>query len=477
LESKAMTTLRPAAVAGTFYPADAQDLRDALAGHLASASLFAAAEAERPPKLLVVPHAGYIYSGDVAARAYAPLARWRGHVTRVVLLGPVHRVPVRGLAAPTVSAFQTPLGRVPLDRVALASLDDLRQVVWTDLPHAPEHSLEVQLPFLQTVLGDGFTLVPLAVGQARPSEVAEVLERLWGGDETLIVISSDLSHFLPYAEAQARDQATVQRILRFATDLEGTEACGAAPLNGALLAAHRHGLAPRLLGMRNSADIAGGDPRRVVGYGAIAFDAVAGPSSVATDAVLGHALVTAARQAIAGGLGLAHDAPPATGDHPALYRLGATFVTLHGAGGQLRGCVGRLEATRALGEDVRANALAAAFADRRFAPLRADEWPGLRVEVSLLDAPEPLGVRHEAEALAALRPGIDGVIFEWRGARATLLPQVWAQCPEPAQFLTALKRKAGLPADFWALDVRLSRYQVRCFGDAAACDDTDEITS
>src|SRR5450755_808265 len=290
-----MTAIRPAAVAGTFYPVEPQDLRDALAGHLASASVSVAAEADRPPKLLVAPHAGYVYSGDVAATAYAPLARWRGRITRVVVLGPVHRVPVRGLAAPTVSAFETPLGHVPLDPGALAPLDNLRQVVWTDLPHAQEHSLEVQLPFLQTVLGDSFTLVPLAVGHASPVEVAEVLERLWGGDETLIVISSDLSHYLPYAEAQARDRATVQRILHFATDLTGEEACGAAPLNGALLVARRRGMAPRLLGLRNSTDVAGmtrGDRDRVVGYGSIAFDGAARSVGDSDDGdALGRALV------------------------------------------------------------------------------------------------------------------------------------------------------------------------------------------
>ena len=461
-----MTAVRPAAVAGIFYPVDPQDLRGALAGHLASAS---ASVGDRPPKLLVAPHAGYVYSGDVAAMAYAPLARWRGRITRVVLLGPVHRVPVRGLAAPLVSAFETPLGRVPLDLGALASLDNLRQVVWTDLPHAQEHSLEVQLPFLQTVLGDGFTLVPLAVGQASPIEVAEVLERLWGGDETLIVISSDLSHYLPYAEAQTSDRATVQRILHFATDLKGEEACGASPLNGALLVARRHALAPRLLGLRNSADAAGmtrGDRDRVVGYGAIAFDHVAGPVGDGDDGdALGHALVATARLTIARSLGLPASLAGAMPDHPALRRPGSTFVTLHGTDGRLRGCVGRVEATRALGDDVRANARAAAFDDSRFEPLRVHEWPGLRVEVSLLDPAEPLSVRHEAEAVATLRPGVDGVIFEWRGARATLLPQAWQQLPNAAAFIAALKRKAGLAADFWSADVRLSRYRVRSFVD------------
>jgi AmmeMemoRadiSam system protein A len=321
------------------------------------------------------------------------------------------------------------------------------------------------------VIGNGFTLVPLAVGQASSAEVAEVLERLWGGDETLIVISSDLSHYLPYAEAQTRDRATAQRILHFATDLKGEEACGAAPLNGALLAARRHGLVPRLLGLRNSADAAGmtrGDRNRVVGYGAIAFDRA--PAPVGADDsddgdALGRALVTTARQTIAQALGLPAPLTDATPDHPALRRPGATFVTLHGADGRLRGCVGRLEATRALGDDVRANARAAAFDDSRFAPLRSHEWPGLRVEVSLLDPAEPLAARSEAEAVAELRPGIDGVIFEWRGVRATLLPQVWRQLPDAAGFIAALKRKAGLAADFWAADVRLSRYRVQRFVD------------
>jgi hypothetical protein len=465
-----MTAIRPAAVAGTFYPDEPHALREALGQHLAAAGQVAApARAdELPPKLLVVPHAGYVYSGDVAALAYAPLARWRGRITRVVLLGPVHRVPVRGLAAPTVDGFRTPLGLVPLDQEALATLDSLPQVLRSDLPHAQEHALEVQLPFLQAVLGDGFKLAPLAVGEASPEQVAEVLERLWGGDETLIVISSDLSHYLPYAQALASDRATVQRILGFATDLVGSEACGAAPLNGALLAARRHGLAPRLLGLRNSGHSAAGDRHRVVGYGAIAFDAEPPPATAGTDAALGRTLLAAARRAIADGLGLAADAAPQAGDHPDLQRPGATFVTLHDAEGRLRGCVGRLEASRTLGDDVRANADAAAFGDRRFAPLRAAEWPGLRLEVSLLDPAEPLAPCSEAQALATLRPGLDGVILDWRGSRATFLPQVWEQLPRPADFLAALKQKAGLAADFWAPDLRLARYRVRSFEEAAA---------
>ena len=177
--------------------------------------------------MLITPHAGYVYCGAIAAHAYAQLGRDREPgISRVVLLGPAHRVPVNGLAAPKVEAFDTPLGQVPLDVAALAGLDDLPQVIRDDRAHEREHSLEVQLPFLQTLLGR-FTLVPLVVGDADAEAVAQVLERLWGGDETLIVISSDLSHYLPYAQAQAIDRATAQRILRLDAGLAPHEACGA----------------------------------------------------------------------------------------------------------------------------------------------------------------------------------------------------------------------------------------------------------
>ncbi|MDO9283267.1 MAG: AmmeMemoRadiSam system protein B [Aquabacterium sp.] len=469
-----MTQTRPAAVAGSFYPGDPHALRAALAGHLARVTAPAASAASRAPKMLVVPHAGYVYSGDVAASAYALLAPLRDRIRRVVLLGPTHRVAVRGLAAPAAQAFDTPLGRVPIDQAALARIADLPQVVKSDRPHALEHSLEVQLPFLQAVLGSGFSLVPLAVGEASSQQVDEVLERLWGGDETLVLISSDLSHYLPYAEARARDRATVQRILGFASDLRGDEACGAMPLNGALRTARRHGLQPRLLDLRNSGDTAG-DRQRVVGYGAIAFEPAAAPNDSDTDtgteakaepaadpgnsgAALGQALLTGARAAIAEALGLR---APARVDHPRLRQPGASFVTLHDAHGDLRGCIGQLEAWRALGEDVHHNALAAAFGDRRFSPVTAAEVSHLHLEVSVLAPMQAMPASASPEEAAGrLQPGVDGVLLEWRGRRGTFLPQVWAQLPAPADFLRALRQKAGLPPDFWAADLQLWRYQV-----------------
>jgi AmmeMemoRadiSam system protein B len=265
-----MSSVRPAAVAGSFYPGDARTLARALDDLLATAPSPAG---HVLPKAVIAPHAGYIYSGLVAARAYAALAQGRGQIRRVILLGPVHRVPVRGLAAPgeQVTAFATPLGNVELDRDALDGIRCMPQVVASDAAHAYEHSLEVHLPFLQRVLGD-FKLVPLAVGDASAVEVAEVLDKLWGGAETLIVVSSDLSHFLDYASAREADDGTAKRVLALDATITHEQACGGTPINGLLLAARRRHLSAELLDLRNSGDTTG--PRdRVVGYASFAFSA------------------------------------------------------------------------------------------------------------------------------------------------------------------------------------------------------------
>lgn len=258
---------RPPAVAGHFYPRSGPSLKAEVEGLLAEAHR---SPGPRWPKAVIVPHAGYVYSGPVAARAYAALAPARGRVSRVVLLGPAHFVHLRGLAAPRAGAFATPLGKVPVERAALDLIADLPQVAIDDRPHVSEHSLEVQLPFLQTVLGS-FGLVPLAVGEASEAEVAEVLARLWDGPETLIVVSSDLSHYHGFAEAKRLDQSTAETIERFeGARLTAENACGYLPVAGLLLEAKRRRLAIERLDLRNSGETAG--PRHeVVGYGAWAL--------------------------------------------------------------------------------------------------------------------------------------------------------------------------------------------------------------
>jgi MEMO1 family protein len=261
------TTARPAALAGTFYPADPDELRATIAGFLAEAKPPAQNLPRVMPKAVIVPHAGYVYSGAVAATAYERLGSGADRIRRVVLLGPTHRVYVRGLAAPTAGHFATPLGNVAIDRAALESLKDLPQVIFSDEAHAMEHSLEVQLPFLQRIAPEA-ALVPLAVGDTSPRAVTEVLERFWDDPSTLIVISSDLSHFLSYDDAKRRDSATATNIEHFAGEnLTPEHACGFLPIAGLLTAAKRRGAQIERMDLRNSGDTAG--PRdRVVGYGA-----------------------------------------------------------------------------------------------------------------------------------------------------------------------------------------------------------------
>jgi len=256
-----MMTTREPAVAGSFYPADPLVLQTRLD------ELFADVSSEYPPpKAMIVPHAGYIYSGPVAASGYASLAPVAGQIKRVILLGPSHREAFSGLAAPTADAFRTPLGNIALDRESIDEVLLLPQVHTDDGAHLLEHSLEVHLPFLQRVLGT-FTLVPLLVGDASAEDVSEVIQLLWGGRETLLVISSDLSHYLDYESARARDAATSRAIESLAYEqIDYHDACGRNPIKGLLHYARNHDLKIRAIDLRNSGDTAG--PRdQVVGYG------------------------------------------------------------------------------------------------------------------------------------------------------------------------------------------------------------------
>lgn len=259
-------SLRKPAVAGMFYPGEAADLSTAVIDLLTEARRSAKPD-KTAPKALIVPHAGYVYSGPVAASAYSRIADVADRINRVVVLGPAHRLPFEGLALPGVDGFETPLGVVPLDADAVGQIAHLPQVSSLQSAHDGEHSLEVHLPFLQTLLGE-FSLVPLVVGRASAAQVAEIIELLWGGDETLIVISTDLSHYHDYETAKAMDAVTSEAIEALDEGKIGHEdACGRVPLSRLLVAARARGLTARTIDLRNSGDTAG--PRhQVVGYGA-----------------------------------------------------------------------------------------------------------------------------------------------------------------------------------------------------------------
>jgi hypothetical protein len=444
-----------------FYPASPEALRGRVRAFLDEAGPGDGLA----PKVLIVPHAGYVYSGSTAARGYALLRPVAGQVRRVVVIGPAHRVAVRGVAIPSVDRFETPLGPVDLDRAVLDGLATEPNVVRSDHAHAAEHALEVQLPFLQEVLG-AFTLVPLVVGDATPDEVAGVLERVWGGPETLIIVSSDLSHYLPYETARRVDAATLAQVLALGPELDHQQACGATPINALLHLARRRRLRPRLIAACSSGDTAG-DRDRVVGYASLTFTADDRDPSAAADeeglsdpserpAARGQMLLAHARHAIES---LFRAPGAALPDAPFLDEPGATFVTLR-LDGELRGCIGTLEAEHPLRHDVLRNARNAALRDPRFEPLSEKELAGLSIEVSLLSTPEPLSFADEEDLTRQVEARRHGLVLEYGRHRSTFLPQVWEQLPDARDFLRHLKAKAGLPPDFWSEGIRVSCYAV-----------------
>jgi AmmeMemoRadiSam system protein B len=411
-----MRDVRPAAVAGSFYPESPTRLAATgavLSRRRGGRRRRGAEGGDRTACRLRL-------FGPVAATAYARLASLRDTVTRVVLLGPTHRVPVRGLAVPQARAFATPLGEVCARRRRDSGRIRVTQVIADDDAHAAEHALEVQLPFLQSVLGT-FTLVPLAVGRATPDDVAAVLDGLWGGTETLIVVSSDLSHYHTYADAQRIDRDTADAILALSPNLDHEQACGAVPINGLLTCARRRGLEPVLLDLRNSGDTAG-DRLRVVGYASFAFYR---PWNATLTWARRCSPSRARRSAPSSVLAARRRRPT----HPFLRppRRSSRCAPASACAA----AIGSVEARRPLGEDVRANAIAAAFSDPRFPPMAAHECAATTIEVSLLGPSEALPCASEDEAVARLRPGIDGVMLHCDRHRAIFLPQVWQQFVRP----------------------------------------------
>ena len=446
--------VKPPNVAGMFYPGDGGVLRREVDAHLEQA------RAEGPaPKAVIAPHAGYRYSGSIAASAYARLKPRAQAIRRVVLLGPAHFHPFHGVAISSAESFQTPLGRVPVDTASVRRAQEFVCVRKLDRAFEREHSLEVHLPFLMRVL-PRFSLVPLLVGKASPVEIDALLESLWGGPETAMVISSDLSHYLDYETARRLDAETSAAIVALRHDDVGYEqACGRHAVNGLLHLAKRRGLEATALDVRNSGDTAG--PRdRVVGYGAFAFFE---PDFATLGLEARRRLLGIAARSIRHGIehGKACEVdldrlPPALRDHR------ATFVTLE-SDCRLRGCVGSLEATRPLAADAAHNAHAAASADPRFPPVGKDELVGLGIKISVLSAPVPMRVQSEADLVAELRPGIDGLIIRDGEKRATFLPSVWKGIPEPARFVRQLAKKAGWPAGHWSETVQVWRYTTEEF--------------
>ncbi|MEQ8286879.1 AmmeMemoRadiSam system protein B [Thalassospira sp.] len=472
-----MTIIRPPAVAGSFYPADADILRSEIDGLIDAALHSDVTQDDAIPKAIIVPHAGLMFSGAIAALGFATVRALKGKIKRILIIGPAHRMAFQGIALAKADGFATPLGNLRCDLGALQTALALPQVQILDDAHKQEHGLEIELPFIQRLFGENadIGIVPLLVGRCSPRQVNEVIEKLWGGPETLIVISSDLSHFHDYDTAKNMDGRTRAMIEAFdAENIGSDDACGALPVAGMLLSARKRNMRIATLGMRNSGDVTG-DKSRVVGYGAWAlYDGVAQVTSTndqendftgATEKLIsnhGAAMLDLCRKSILHGLehGMPLRVSPNDID-PALNAPGASFVTLKKAG-QLRGCIGSIIAHTGLANDLCENAFKAAFRDPRFPGLSMDEIKDdLELSISVLSPPHPFPFTSQADLIGKLTPFEDGIILSDGNRRGLFLPQVWDQLPEPADFLAHLKRKAGLPMDHWSDTLRAERFITR----------------
>ncbi len=454
--------------AGSWYPGERSELAqmiDRLTRQVKTGQV------QKPPntslKALIMPHAGYKYSGQTAA--YASLVLKKNQFDKVAVMAPDHKIGFAGCAVSDVVAYETPLGLIKMhdDAASLRRKSDLFQAI--PASDRLEHSLEIVLPFLQTYLKN-FELVPIVVGRGDIARITAEIDPLLD-ERTLLVVSSDLSHYLPYSQAAERDQATIRMILNLEVDnlLErDNAACGKIPILIAMSMARRYGWQPLLLHYSNSGDTAG-DHRRVVGYTAIAFyggSAMQGnlDSSRNLCQHQGQTLIKLARQTISQKVGHVSDKidPDSLRDLDFQDSRG-TFVTLT-IDGRLRGCIGSLETTESILEGVRRNAVNAAFSDPRFPKLEAKELDKIEIEVSILTDPQPLEYRDGKDLLSKLRPHVDGVILSKGSASATFLPQVWKQLPQPDKFLSHLCSKAGLPANEWEKGkLEILTYQVQYF--------------
>lgn len=451
-------TVREAAVAGSFYEKNPKLLRDVVLRYLADGRPL-----DEPSRLLICPHAGFVFSGPVAAKGYAVIDN---NVKRVIIIGPSHHKAFRGVAVSRFEYYETPLGKVPVDRKTVDALKKEERVMVAEGFDAPEHCLEVQLPFLQVQLSD-FSIVPILTGHTDPERIADLLLPFFD-ESTAVIASSDLSHYEHQNRARSIDDVTIETILN--DDEDGIiNACGDMPIRIVMRLGKMKNLHPVKLDARTSYETA---PKhcpesRVVGYAAIAY--VSGKTAAAFNkekekAQSGDAftdreqklLLRLARESLEASVrGKGTAVPESLPDKFKEHR--GCFVTLT-KNGQLRGCIGYIEPIKPLTQAVLENAGNAALRDPRFPAVTVDELDDITVEVSVLTRPQPLPYSDAQDLLDKLEPGRDGVILEKGGHHSTFLPQVWEQLPDKKTFLEHLSVKGGMPRDGWkTADVKTYR--------------------
>ncbi len=462
-----MDKFRAPAVAGVFYPADTENLDAQVGKYLSDVTPLTS----RRPKMLIVPHAGYRYSAPTAAKAYGLLRPYAKNIRNVILVGPSHYVAVDGFALSGDDYFKTPLGQVPVNKEINAELAQNPHFKYNSLAHLKEHSLEVQLPFLQKVL-KRFSIVPVVYGNADPAVLAAALQPYMDRPDTLIIFSADLSHYYTYDQARYIDSRTEELVAGRLPQVEEHMSCGSLGINAAVLLARKYNFQPRLLDIVNSGDVTG-DKSGVVGYGAWSFDREDRPreetalpplkqevESLRSFAeIYGKDLLEIAGASLKEAVGR-KKYKPSRSDYPnELFNRGASFVTLQ-SGGELRGCIGSLLPGRAIADDVADNAYKAAVEDSRFAPLTEEELKNIKVSISLLSGFEAINYKDEADLLSKIIQGVDGIVIRDGNRQGVFLPAVWKQLPDKAEFLNNLKIKAGMSPSYWSNRIKVYRFRV-----------------
>ena len=455
-----MEKYRNPAVAGYFYPIDSAVLSQELDQLLS----LGYQQHQSQPKIIVVPHAGYQFSAVAAAQAYLPLKDYAENIKNVILLGPSHYEPLDGAALPKEQYFKTPLGNIEINKDIANSLLKSNTIKINSKAHEKEHSLEVQLPFLQKLIPN-FQIVPIVYGNLDTQEMADILLPYLQRDDTLLVVSADLSHYHPYDEAMQMDLQTAAKVEEGQDDIDYHHSCGAGGINTAIKLAKKLNYKPEVLALINSGDVSQ-DKSRVVGYGAWSFSQKGLKVSQITKekegllkfaSEYGQALLKAARKSIEQSVKGKTYHPDRNSYDDHLFDRGASFVTLTKQK-ELRGCIGSLYPRKAIVADVVDNARAAAVSDTRFSPLSEEEMPQIAISVSLLTGFEKIRYIDEQDLLNQLVPSIDGVIIRDGSRQGLFLPSVWEQIPDKKAFLDNLKLKAGMSPSFWSNDIKVYRF-------------------
>ena len=445
---EAKKVVRKSVIAGSWYPGVKSELESALDGYLSKAKVNPVSNLHA----LIEPHAGYVYSAPVAAYGYKMLEGKQ--YDTVIIMGPDHHVGFSGAWIPKVTHFETPLGLVELSPKAT----ELRKnSLFTDIPESQdqEHSVEIQIPFLQRTLKPGFRIIPIVVGRADAKDLASALKPLID-DRTLIVASSDLSHYYSYEKAESLDRKCTANAPELNIEgMSGCEACGITPILTLMNIARDFNWTGQLLDYKNSGDTAG-DKKSVVGYMSVAyFEGV--------DRKEQEFLLSLARRTLneyyENGTAARVDESTLT---PRLKKVQGCFVTLN-KNNELRGCIGHIIPQKPLYECVIENALSAALQDPRFEPVKKEELKDIGIDISVLTVPKKLDYSDAKDLLGKLTPMQDGVVLKYGLGGATYLPQVWEQLPDKADFLSSLCRKSGNPADCYTKKPEISLYQAQVF--------------